>query len=95
MGASTSVREARSRCTDLSNNRAPRRGRIGITTTPKDAPVRHVRHVIGYWSGQSKFFRGYERFIVPACSAVIFLGPLMYFRLGSAVVKELGKKVRA
>src|ERR1700683_3580243 len=92
MGASTSAREARSRRTELSNNRTPRRGRIGITTTPKSAPVRHIRHV--YWSGQSKFFRGYERFIVPACLAclaVIFLGPRMYFRLGKCSRQRVEK----
>jgi hypothetical protein len=44
-----------------------------------------------YWSGQGKFFHGYERFIVPACFAVILLVPLIYFRLGNAVIKELNK----
>ena len=45
-----------------------------------------------YWSGRGKFFHGHERFIVPACFAVIFLVPLVYFRLAGAVVKELRKK---
>ena len=44
-----------------------------------------------YWSGQGRFYHGYERFIVPLCFAVIFLVPLVYFRLGGAVVKELKK----
>jgi hypothetical protein len=47
-----------------------------------------------YWSGQGKFFHGYERFIVPACFAVIFLVPLVYFRLGNAVIKELKNRER-
>jgi hypothetical protein len=42
-----------------------------------------------YWSGQGKFYHGYERFIVPACFAVICLVPLAYFRLGDVVIKEL------
>jgi hypothetical protein len=44
-----------------------------------------------YWSGQGKFYHGYERFIVPFCFAVIYLVPLVYFRLGGAVIKELRK----
>jgi hypothetical protein len=45
-----------------------------------------------YWSGQGKFYRGYEWFVVPLCFAVICLVPLVYFRLGGAVAKELRKK---
>jgi hypothetical protein len=45
-----------------------------------------------YWSGQGKFFHGYERFVVPVCFAVIFLVPLVYFRLCSAVIRELTKQ---
>ena len=47
-----------------------------------------------YWSGQGKFFHGYERFIVPSCFAVICLVPLVYFRLGGAVINELRKEQR-
>lgn len=45
-----------------------------------------------YWSGQGKFYHGYESFIVPLCFAVICLVPLVYFRLGGAVIKELRKQ---
>jgi hypothetical protein len=45
-----------------------------------------------YWSGQGKFYHGYEWFVVPSCFAVICLVPVVYFRLGGAVVKELRKK---
>ena len=44
-----------------------------------------------YWSGQGKF-RGYEWLVVPLCLAMIFLIPLVFFRLGNAVVGELRKK---
>ena len=44
-----------------------------------------------YWSGQGKFFHGFEWFVVPMCFGVICLVPLVYFRLGNAVVKELRK----
>jgi hypothetical protein len=44
-----------------------------------------------YWSGQGKFYHGYERFIVPLCFAVIYLVPLVYFRLGGAVINGLRK----
>jgi len=43
-----------------------------------------------YWSGQGKF-SGYEWFTVPLCAAVICLVPLVYFRLGHPVIKELRK----
>jgi hypothetical protein len=45
-----------------------------------------------YWSGQGKFYRGYEWFVVPSCFAVICLVPLVYFRLGGPVANELRKK---
>jgi hypothetical protein len=44
-----------------------------------------------YWSGKGEFYHGYEWFIVPLCFAVICLVPLVYFRLGGAVIKELRK----
>jgi hypothetical protein len=47
-----------------------------------------------YWSGQGKFYRGYEWFIVPLCFAVIILVPLVYFQLGGAVAKELRKTAK-
>jgi hypothetical protein len=42
-----------------------------------------------YWSGKGKFFPGYEWAIVPTCFLVIYLVPLFYFRLGSAVARKL------
>lgn len=45
-----------------------------------------------YWSGQGKFYHGFEWFVVPLCFAVICLVPLVYFRLGGAIAKELRKK---
>jgi hypothetical protein len=45
-----------------------------------------------YWCGQGRFYRGYERFVVPSCFAIICLVPLVYFRLGGAVANELRKK---
>lgn len=45
-----------------------------------------------YWSGRGKFYDGYEWFIVPVCFAAICLVPLVYFRLGNMVVKELRQK---
>ena len=45
-----------------------------------------------YWSGQGKFYHGYERLIVPLCFAIVCLVPLVYFRLGNIVIKELKKK---
>ena len=44
-----------------------------------------------YLSGQGKFYRGHEWFIVLLCFAVTFLVPLVYTRIGSAVIKELRK----
>ena len=44
-----------------------------------------------YLSGKGQFYHGYEWFIVPLCFATIILVPLFYFRLGTAVVKELRK----
>ena len=44
-----------------------------------------------YLSGQGRFYHGRERLIVPLCFAVIYLVPFVYFRLGSAVIKELRK----
>jgi hypothetical protein len=41
-----------------------------------------------YLSGQGKFYHGYERFIVPLCFAVCLV-PIVYIRIGSAVIKEL------
>ena len=43
-----------------------------------------------YWSGQRKFLR-YEWLVVPLCFAMIFLIPLVFFRLGNAIVVELRK----
>jgi hypothetical protein len=45
-----------------------------------------------YWCGQGKPFHDDEWFVMPLCFAVIFLVPLVYFRLGSEVAKELRKK---
>ena len=42
-----------------------------------------------YWSGQGKFYPGYERIIVPLCFVVIYCVPSFYFRLGSVLAKEL------
>ena len=42
-----------------------------------------------YWSGQGKFYPGYERITVPLCFAAIYCVPSFYFRLGSVVAKEL------
>jgi hypothetical protein len=42
-----------------------------------------------YWSGQGKFFPGYERFIVPLCFAIIYLVPAFYFFLGSMVARKV------
>jgi hypothetical protein len=44
-----------------------------------------------YLSGQGKFYHGGEWLIVPLCFAVIYLVPLVYIRIGSAVIKELRK----
>ena len=41
-----------------------------------------------YWSGQGKF-SSYEWIVVPLCFVIIYLVPLFYVRLGSAVAKEL------
>jgi hypothetical protein len=45
-----------------------------------------------YLSGQGRFYHGSERFVVPLCFAVIYLVPLVYIRIGSAVIKELRKR---
>jgi hypothetical protein len=45
-----------------------------------------------YWSGKGTFYPGHERIVLPLCFAVIYIGPLFYFRLGQAVVKELREK---
>jgi len=42
-----------------------------------------------YWSGKGEFYPGYRGVIVPLCFAVIYCVPCFYFRLGSAVAKEL------
>jgi hypothetical protein len=42
-----------------------------------------------YWSGQGKFFAGYERVIVPICFAVIYLVPFVYIRLGLIVAAKV------
>jgi len=42
-----------------------------------------------YWSGQGKFFVGYERVIVPICFAVIYLVPFVYIRLGVIVAAKV------
>ena len=44
-----------------------------------------------YWSGQGKFFGGYERVIVPVCFAVIYLVPFVYIRLGLRVAARVRK----
>jgi len=45
-----------------------------------------------YLSGQGRFYPGSEWLIVPFCFAVIYLVPLVYIRIGSAVIKELRKR---
>jgi hypothetical protein len=47
-----------------------------------------------YWSGQGKFFPGYERFAVPLCFVVIYCAPGFYFLLGGRVAKELRQESR-
>jgi hypothetical protein len=42
-----------------------------------------------YLSGQGKFYHGYEWLVVPLCFAVTCLVPLVYMRIGSAVIKKL------
>ena len=42
-----------------------------------------------YLSGQGKFFHGHELLVVPLCFAVSCLVPLVYMRIGNAVIKEL------
>ena len=44
-----------------------------------------------YWSGQGKFDR-YEKFVVPACFAVIYFVGLFYLRLGNILAKELRRR---
>ena len=51
-----------------------------------------------YWSGKGKFNLAPERIVVPLCFAVIFLVPLLYFRLGGIVLREIrrnGNSARA
>jgi len=45
-----------------------------------------------YWSGKGVFYPRYARIVVPLCFALIYLVPLFYIRLGSAVAKELRKQ---
>lgn len=42
-----------------------------------------------YLSAKGTFYPGYEWIIVPLCFVVIYLVPLLYFRLGNVVAKEL------
>jgi hypothetical protein len=42
-----------------------------------------------HWSGQGKFFPGYEWLVVPACFAVIYLVPSFYFLVGSSIARKL------
>jgi len=42
-----------------------------------------------YWSGQRRFFPGYEWAVVPLCFAIIYLVPLFYFFLGSMVARKV------
>ncbi len=42
-----------------------------------------------YRCGKGKFDLAPERIVVPLCFAVIFLTPLLYFRLGNIVINEL------
>jgi len=44
-----------------------------------------------YLSGQGKFDRGLQWLIVPLCFAIIYLVPLVYIRIGSAVIEALRK----
>ena len=43
-----------------------------------------------YLSGQGKFYHGHG-LVVPLCFAVTYLVPLVYMRIGGAVIKELRK----
>ncbi|MGO9231512.1 MAG: hypothetical protein ACLPXM_16395 [Terriglobales bacterium] len=45
-----------------------------------------------YWSGQGKFYPGWQWLIVPACFAAILLVGFFYLLLGNAVAAELRKK---
>jgi hypothetical protein len=45
----------------------------------------------GNCGAAGKLYRGHEWLIVPLCFAVIYLVPLVYTRIGGAVIKELRK----
>jgi len=45
-----------------------------------------------YWSGQGKFYPGWQWLIVPACFAAILPVGFFYLLLGNAVAGELRKK---
>jgi hypothetical protein len=45
-----------------------------------------------YWCGKGTFYPKYQHFIVPLCFSVIFLVPAFYYKLGSAVIRELRRE---
>jgi hypothetical protein len=46
-----------------------------------------------YWSGQARFFPGFEWIVVPLCFAVIYCVPGFFFVLGQAVAKSLRQEL--